>query len=255
MATRNLARTVFEPGHSTEHKNRTRWYTKMHRRRENEYLALVKVNPEIAETNLAPERNRMWWGWRVHDEKVHTAERWLTKQLGRQWDEVWSEVCRRFRGNKRKNRGIREEIERLVQFEGDAAHYRDFIVDTEGILRSESDYEYISNQRKRPYLKPPKSWNENCRIRFLKGEAFWYAGTKQRECFWRDCLGDKHYFMIVTEWKRFRPVNEDELNYLHSLASWKYQDMMLKHEIESYRQRKNSALREGRNPIPLTIID
>ena len=92
MSTKNLARTVIEGGRSS--------YNKWERRESNASLRVANRSyqsalrdPEVAWAKTAPERTKVR---RDFADKLGPIRRWLDRSCGRPWDEVRSEIFRRF---------------------------------------------------------------------------------------------------------------------------------------------------------------
>ena len=92
MSTKNLARTVIEDGRSS--------YNKWERRDSNSALRVAVRSyrsalrdPEVAWAEPFPERTKVR---RDFADKLGPVRRWLDRACGRPWDEVRSEMFRRF---------------------------------------------------------------------------------------------------------------------------------------------------------------
>lgn len=138
MATRNLARSAVEGGRRG--RDMEKWDTRAERQATR--LHLHRVDAAAAEElGPAPLRKESWWGENLTD-KLKPAERYLQANAGRPWNDVWSELCRRYDRRNLKGWHLRRHIERHMVYGCEGHHawpwasYTDGArVDDDGILR------------------------------------------------------------------------------------------------------------------------
>ena len=150
MSTKNLARTVIEGGRR-RHSKYLRRVGLRYLRVDNHRLCLALRNdPEGWDDADLPSRVREW-GDIEHADKTNPCDRFLASRAGRRWDDVRSEICRRF--DRRKLAGMHVTNEHLlnrVQLPDDTYpriwswrwYGPKFWVDDEGILHHNPDARY-----------------------------------------------------------------------------------------------------------------
>lgn len=97
-------------------------------------------------------------------------ERFMHSNIGRNWDDVWSEICQVLKGNGLQANHIKDHIRRWV--DKDKRYYREyFYIDSDNILR------YKPRDKKKVYLYHYKRVSPNCEIHILNGS--WFEITRE----------------------------------------------------------------------------
>jgi hypothetical protein len=107
MSTKNLARTVIEGGRSNHDKYNRRISLREFRNNNRRYCYAVKVGAIDFEEEFEPERV---WNYRfrdeIHADKTSPCTGFLISRAGRVWDDVVSEIVKRFDTNTLPGRHI-----------------------------------------------------------------------------------------------------------------------------------------------------
>jgi len=93
VATKNLARTVIEGGRTRSNRYERRASHAPVRQSERTFANAVVKDPSIADS-ISPARLRPVW--KEFRDKLGPLERWLRSHTGEPWDDVYSEIARRF---------------------------------------------------------------------------------------------------------------------------------------------------------------
>lgn len=97
MSTKNLARTVIEGGRSEESKWHRRHAARLERVHTRELCRAVTVDHEMWFDAVIPNRKeQIEWSTVEHSDKTRPCDRFLTSRAGSRWNDVRSEICRRF---------------------------------------------------------------------------------------------------------------------------------------------------------------
>lgn len=119
MAKRSLARTAIEGGRTARCRYDEWIGTRSERSQVRTELRKAAVDPEYAEDVLIEPR---WQEYgREFADKLHPILRWLDKQVGRRWDDVYSEICKKF---DRRTLFGRHIIDHIISEFGYVNHYR-----------------------------------------------------------------------------------------------------------------------------------
>lgn len=183
MATRDMARTIVEGGR-WDWEQFERWQTnRRHRVATRAYLRAVTSNPEAADERLEPRRlPRTTYRSGRFSDKVAPLSRWIDAQIGRQWDDAYAELCRRY--DRRSTKGwhlIVGHVDRYtVAREGEyRAEYASHIVDEDGVLRR--GYRYRRSHWPRGARWMPKAevqaWLANRKVGQRSVHLFWFVPT------------------------------------------------------------------------------
>ncbi len=145
---------------------------------------LVARDPEALPERLGTCR-RLWGGTRSPSDRLGPLWRWLRRQVGRPWDNVWSEVCSTNDERTIDGWHLRRHLSGWVrphrqrprgQFYGAV-----YFVDRHGILRCDSDYRsnsWLSTRSRSPLVGDPDRIVVSQRLRYERIEGFWYAVEK-----------------------------------------------------------------------------
>ena len=138
MSTKNLARTAIEIGrHSTWERNQSH---RTERARMRTFLAKAKQDPELWDT-ADPEARPVVW--REQQDKLSPVRRYLQSQIGRLWDDVRSEIVKRFNSNTIAGHHILYDhiLEHMVSEEHHQHNrFPDFVVKADGTLAKGDGY-------------------------------------------------------------------------------------------------------------------
>lgn len=160
MAKRNLARTAIEGGRVSSIRVNERFHTRSERRATNAALQRIKSDPDLADELVVDPRTMEY---REFADKLNPVYRWLEKQVGRQWNDVFSEVKARFPARSLAGRHIVGHIESYISKEWHEHDYRgDLVVGVDGVLRRNED-----RRRRHYYLSVPRRNIE------LENEVHW----------------------------------------------------------------------------------
>jgi len=121
MATKNLARTVVEGGRSG--------HSKFDRRLRNRSERRLRFDEED-DVIRGKVRNG---GYREFNDRLSPLERWLDRNVGRGWNNVYREFCERFDRRTMKGWHLRDHLRQMVA--RDRFDWWRFYVDERGILR------------------------------------------------------------------------------------------------------------------------
>lgn len=92
MATKNLARSAVEGGRKG--RDMERWQTRAERQAVRIQLCGIRSVDDALDAGLLPPR---WQDWDSgFTDKLNPTERFLRSRAGRPWNDVYSELCRRY---------------------------------------------------------------------------------------------------------------------------------------------------------------
>jgi hypothetical protein len=135
MARRNLSRTAIEGGRSKYPRNEEAEYTRQERRQINMDLARAKVDHDAADEVFTKVRKA---AYKEFDDKLSPVYRWIEAQVGRPWNDVFSEITKKFSTRSLAGRHIVGHVNSYIRMEWhDHTHYANFIVGEDGILRKD----------------------------------------------------------------------------------------------------------------------
>lgn len=93
MSKKNLAGTVIEGGRVSSSKKERRTSHSLERNAVHEFCHRVILDPDYAEGGVIKLKNPVW---KDFADKLGPMNRWLGKQVGRPWDDVFSEIIKKF---------------------------------------------------------------------------------------------------------------------------------------------------------------
>ncbi|MBI4450189.1 hypothetical protein HY634_03960 [Candidatus Uhrbacteria bacterium] len=140
MATKDLGRTPLEAGNTTEYHEVRRELRQRYRREAKAFCRRAARDPEFADeapAPVAPEHRRPngCWPSDMHADAIGPVKRWIHKQVGRRWDDVYSEIRSTFDVRTLAGRHIVEQhLLQYVDIHGNR-FYSDLVVDDDGVLR------------------------------------------------------------------------------------------------------------------------
>ena len=143
MATKNLVRTVCEAGNTRMYHNVRRKQRRAHRHEAKAFCRILARDPGLYDELVAPvapehrDREGLWCE-DLRSVNLNAMSRWLQAQVGRPWDNVYSEL--RARLDARTADG-RDFLERYFLWNIAAnthwnAQWMDYVIDEHGILRA-----------------------------------------------------------------------------------------------------------------------
>jgi hypothetical protein len=95
MATKNLARTVIEGGRTGYSKYDRKARAQKNRAREHRLCRRLAGDPDRADGAVFVP-SHLDWDAVSHADRTNPCRRFLISRAGRPWDEVYSEICRKF---------------------------------------------------------------------------------------------------------------------------------------------------------------
>jgi len=137
MATRNLARSVVEGGRA----GRAMDYWNQRAERQAIRVYLKRIRSEEDATDAGPDPIRDPEYWTTMGDRFSQTERFMASRAGRPWNDVYSELCRRYDRRTLKGWHFLRHVERDIVTQYNSP-YRLFclpvsgaFVDAQGILR------------------------------------------------------------------------------------------------------------------------
>ena len=137
MSTKNLARTVIEGGRTGYATYARRTLSQEFRHETKRYCDAVRRGDVDPEAEPAPAEG-CDWDLHSHADKINPVKRFLAARAGRPWNDVRSEVCRRF--DRRKIAGMHvtnDHILREAEGYGFIVSWRSYgaWIDDQGVLQ------------------------------------------------------------------------------------------------------------------------
>jgi hypothetical protein len=131
----------------------------------------------------AGDRHRLRGGCKWPGDRVQPLLRWLEKQVGRRWDDVWSEVCAGNDARSIDGWHLRQHVEMAVELPWTPWWYRrgpgSLYVDERGVLRQHPHRRLRWRERWHRYDTPPPPDPDRVevdeRVRYERIEGAWYA--------------------------------------------------------------------------------
>lgn len=96
MAKRNIARTAIEGGRNKSNRFHEHQEDVSERQMYRNYCREVISDPETDEPSGWKAKHSTGRSYREFDDKLQPVMRWLNSQIGRRWDDVFSEISERF---------------------------------------------------------------------------------------------------------------------------------------------------------------
>lgn len=135
MSRKNLSRTVIEGGRYHRNQFARNHSHRVERATTRAWLDSARADAEEAEFSAPPERPRVR---KEFYDKLAPAMRWISRQVGRSWNAVYSELCATFDRRTIAGAHIVDAHMLASVWRGDLSSRvgrRHFFVDTHGILR------------------------------------------------------------------------------------------------------------------------
>jgi hypothetical protein len=216
MARRDLSRTVIEGGR--------RRYSKFQRHADNAgvrvaeraWLTSVREDEDVADySSLARviKRNRHFY------DKLAVPRRWLRKQAGRRWDDVFSDLMSRF--DPRTTAGRHIVFDHMLRdvrgvLGVDAWRTYELVIDDDGILRTQPSWRELHKK-----VKPPPWTDGNSALQI--GKRWWWVGNRPIEPCVHVAKCSLDHIVVDGVWRhysrntRIRPLTPTEVGRLTSL--------------------------------------
>ena len=93
MSTKKLSRTIIEGGRANSNKWERRHSNSSERASSRDYCKKALIDSEVIYDDFITEREKVYKGF---DDKLAPVFRWLAKQVGRKWDDIYSEIKETF---------------------------------------------------------------------------------------------------------------------------------------------------------------
>lgn len=191
MAKRNLARTAIEGGRTGEDKRWRKEHIEHHRRVRRAANHRMKIDPSTwDDVDFSPLHPTGWRDNKFKD-KLNPVERWLEKQVGRQWDDIYSEVRQRFDARTTAGRHILfDHLLGYVEFRSHRLSYASYLVDADGVLQKGpwKRYRYYNRDKNPMAVKRPveeiREFIKGRKIRVVGPALFWALPVNPG---WRYC--------------------------------------------------------------------
>lgn len=185
MATKDLGRTPLEAGNTTEYHETRREVRRQSRHEAKAFCRNAARDPEFCDAMpapVAPEHRRpgACWPSDMHADAIGPVKRWIHRQVGRLWDDVYSEIRSRFDTRTLAGRHIVEQhLLGYVDTDGSSLHQlRDLYVDEDGVLR-ERDTRYHRWFSERQTISDRRfvRWLSGRKVGRRGSKLFWFAST------------------------------------------------------------------------------
>lgn len=242
MATKDLGRTPLEAGNTAEYHSVRREVRRRYRHEARTFCRNAARDPETCEeiaAPIAPEHRRPegCWPSDMHGDRVSPVKRWIHRQVGRRWDDVYSEIRSRFNVRTLAGRHIVDShLLGYVDADGNLSHsYRDLVVDEDGVLRERED-----RYPRHHYRTERKTVSDRKFTRWLSGRKvgqrragswtvlYWFTatGNTRREERWVSRKRADHWgwetvrlpAQIMT-YRQGRPLSQKEIAFYERLTS------------------------------------
>jgi hypothetical protein len=197
LSKKNLARTAIEGGRASYCRFEEQEGTCRERRAVRDGLRKVCVDPELGD-DITFEARELPYD-KEFDDKLSPVKAWLLKQRGRHWDDIYSELRRRF--DSRTTAGRHILYDHLLQMVGrwsdHDAHINDLLICEDGVLRTGPYQRRRYRPKKNPEPVRPFKQPTLKRIAkiFVGGRRvhadymIWYVPTRVRIAEWKPCEG------------------------------------------------------------------
>ena len=125
------------------------------------------VLPKDKDDDYRPQKESMRRKHKVNrdykqfSDLINPLYRYLEKQVGRPWDEVWSDICKVLKGNSTQAQHIKQHVKDAIKYS------REVTVDDAGILRRAPKKSY-------KYKKPRYNYMRKGSVEYHKQNGCWY---------------------------------------------------------------------------------
>ncbi len=169
MSTKRLSRSVVEGGRSPNSKWERRAHNRIRRHSATQYY-----NNYYEDNYRDPEEPFRVYG-REFSDRLSCLYRWLRAQIGRPWNDVFSDVCRTNDARSVKGWHLRDHVDQYVWRYRQITPYG-LYVDDDGLLQEAiktPHYSYL-NKKDRDLKKAVIDWLSDSLILPRGGELFWF---------------------------------------------------------------------------------
>ncbi len=153
MAKKHLVHTLTEGGRYYRSRLMERCNTRAERHEFKTALAYVKSNPDLADEIVVNRRDRLW----ENDShfRSNPLRRWLKSQVGRAWDDVYSEIRSKFDIRGQDGRLIQQCLRwDVTKWHDNTNHDYGLVVCEDGILRDLGTWRSVNRYRGPDYTTP-----------------------------------------------------------------------------------------------------
>lgn len=254
MSTKKMSRTVVEGGRATSAENDNHYHTRVERRKTKSHLRAVKTQEDFLDSPAFQDRK---FEGRSFADSLTVVYRYLQANAGRPWNDVFSELCRKF--DRRTMKGwhmIDGHVINMVDYIDRPRYWPRYLdpvgawVDTAGILRYNDRKRF--GKKKAPITKHThrtlegvREWLSGRSVEDVGGKLFWRVTVKSK---WVLCAGwgcvaihrvekelvrtthgynytkDNLFHLLPYTWRRTERLNERALQYWKTLNPvWKTQ--------------------------------
>jgi hypothetical protein len=188
MSTKRMSRTLIEGGATNYWKEQR----VIEQRRERRLIKqALREGAEEMDFMILPVRDSVWGMKSNH--ATWKIELWLKGQIGRKWDDVWSDLCRRYNRRTERGRRILQYVKHIVCLSPNHQDYGDFIVDWDGILYAAKDFKIERGTVKGPRAvdyEMPSTWPKHSPCNGPRNQHSWqpsspaYAIKRAGKIYW-----------------------------------------------------------------------
>jgi hypothetical protein len=160
--------------------------------------ANLEVNDEYCASKLPMRARKLSWDGKSLNENLNPLRRFLAKQVGRRWDEVYSEICANLDTGSTVKQHVRQhltdfvvlktfydedgELRSVTRWGIKTGAYHDFYVDPEGVLRGfKNDDSYRRRLKTRAEQEAIKKLETERVVdshhRYVKIDGLWFFVT------------------------------------------------------------------------------
>ena len=225
MSTKNLARTAIEAGRRGYNKWERNYSHRQERVRARNYLTRVILDPELADEIVCEPRPVVM---RDQLDKLNPVKGFLHSRVGRRWDDVHSEIVKRFDSRTIAGHHILygHVLNHMVTYWYEVRPYGygpspgDFVVDEEGLLtevpliarpRARARNELADKQKKEIVR-----WLDN-RLIITRGENFYWANPVLWN--WEECQVKNEHQRTYSYWNWRMGVHRCSFTFEHKLIN------------------------------------
>lgn len=187
MSQKDVSQSIIEGGRAKRNKESRRDSNQQHRAQNRHFSKKTQSLVDADDAGVTPVRKQVG---KDFDDKFGAARRWLASKVGKPWNDIYSEICRRFDS---KSLGGRHALEHLMNWVGipGELYYMSsqFFVDGDGILRKNFEKrrryprEYTTEREISKWVKGRRVMD------YGDGSIFWMVPEKLE---WQKCGYTNH---------------------------------------------------------------
>lgn len=232
---KNLVQICVKCGNDSDKWSR-RQTRKKERRAVEVEIERMRLDNEMRDEDL-PEREKLWGASHYSSRPLR---RWLESQVGRKWDDVWSDLCQRHDRRKWANWKLIEHVKQGVKTQPTSwqrGHWWALVVDENGILCREVDFERIPwphYGNNRIGYTETKEWLQDRKVGKFEGEFYWldkdWSKWGRQRYTHRSSHSNRYVF---TSWRKGpgyklgQKLTEEEVDFLMSLTGNDYRCVVM----------------------------